>query len=115
MSRHRAFLGALIIPTGTDSNVLGARELEMAVGLEFELPAAIAETITIRTGTDENTVFANTYPWQPAGTTITLTGGPLRRFVEGAVGRSVAAQAGVGVAASRTINVWAILDTPDGR
>lgn len=110
--RHKAYLGLLTIANGgTASNILGARELALCVGLEFETPSAFTGTVTLQSGPDEASAAGAMKAVSVSGSDVTLTANKIQSVsLPGGIGEAIRVLSSGAEGAQRDIKVWAILD-----
>ena len=113
MAQHRTYLGRATIPNaGTESNVLGAKELSMCKAIEIQLPATMTgATVALHSGPQEDTPAGSMFAHIENGTAVSFTVATGRRqnkLVSGLQSLKLVSASSEG--AARDIDVWAILD-----
>jgi hypothetical protein len=116
MGMHRAFVGTLTILSGqTQSNVISAKELGMAVSLVFENAAVYTNTVTLLVDGDESALIGAMQPLRPAGAAVDVTLIAAKWQEIGTVPgiNALAIESGGAEASTRVVKCWAVLSLAD--
>ena len=114
MGLHRAYIGQLVIPSGTKpSNILSSPNLAMARSIVFEnAESALTGTVTLQGSHKDEAVAADMVNVELNGSDVTVAAGKVQQY-DVNPGRSIRVNSGSNEAADRTIEVFAVLSLAD--